>query len=111
MKGNHDHNEGASDARLEVHEKPMKVKMNRNGQVYTLVHEPCCDESSDGLFLYGHIHQTQLVKENGINVGVDCNNYKPVGISTIEFRTNGIKKYYDENEFCQKVGKGQRKHL
>ena len=108
VKGNYDRNEGVpDDARLEVHDEPMRVKMSRNGQTYTLVHEPCCDEPSDGMFLYGHIHQAQLVKANGINVGVDCNNYKPVDISTIEFRTNGIRKHYDENVFCQRAGNGR----
>ena len=47
------------------------------------------------------------MKANGINVGVDCNNYKPVDIGTIEFRTNGIRKHYDENVFCQRAGNGR----
>ena len=91
------------DKRIEVHEKPMKVKMESG--VYTLVHEPEGDYGENDFYLYGHIHQLQTVKRNGFNVGVDCNGYAPVDVETIGFRRNAVEQHYDNNVFCEKVGK------
>lgn len=93
-----------ADDRIDVRERPMRVKMN--DMIYTLVHEPKENygDDKDAFYLFGHIHQLQYVKRNGLNVGVDCNNYTPVDVSTIGFRTEAIKKHYDENVFCEKVG-------
>lgn len=93
-----------ADDRIDVRERPMRVKMN--DMIYTLVHEPKenYDDDKDAFYLFGHIHQLQYVKRNGLNVGVDCNNYTPVDVPTIGFRTEAIKKHYDENVFCEKVG-------
>jgi hypothetical protein len=42
-----------------------------------------------------------LVKEWGIDVGVDCNNYCPMTEDDVRFFIGALKnKYYDENVFC-----------
>lgn len=51
--------------------------------------------------LFGHIHGRQKIKEFGIDVGVDCNNYTPLNITDVLFFKNAIKKgYYDEEVFA-----------
>ena len=103
VEGNYDRDGGVPKMRrIELHDNPMRVKMN--GMVYTLVHEPCGYYGENDFYLYGHVHQTQLVKRNGVNVGVDCNNYKPLSVDDVVFRTKAVKQHYDENVFCEKVG-------
>lgn len=47
--------------------------------------------------LFGHIHGRQKIKEFGIDVGVDGNNYTPVSQEEVDFYLNAIEKgYYDE---------------
>ena len=105
VEGNYEKKEGGipTDKRIEVHDKPMNVKMQN--RIYTLVHEPYADYGRNEFYLFGHIHQLQYVKLNGINVGVDCNNFTPVDVATIDFRRDAIKGHYDKNVFCREVGK------
>jgi hypothetical protein len=42
-------------------------------------------------------------KDFGLNVGVDCFNYKLVDVSLIKIFKNGIQNVYDKNVFCQKT--------
>lgn len=50
--------------------------------------------------LFGHIHGRQKIKDFGIDVGVDANNYKPMTLDDVEFYLNAIEKgYYDEEVF------------
>ena len=48
--------------------------------------------------LFGHIHGRQKVKPwEGLDVGVDSNNFTPCSIQDIEFYRNALEKgYYDE---------------
>ena len=39
------------------------------------------------------------VTENGINVGIDGNRFKPMSVSEIEFLRGGIEEHFDENVF------------
>jgi calcineurin-like phosphoesterase family protein len=65
-----------------------------------LVHEP--SHRINGKFnLFGHIHSLQKVKRNGLNVGVDCHNYTPIDIDTVEFYRNAIQNHYDEEVFME----------
>lgn len=73
-----------------------------------LIHEP--DEAivypeQDQFFLFGHIHEKQLIKRNGLNVGVDCHNYRPINIETINMYRSGIKDIFDHNCFMEYCGK------
>lgn len=69
-----------------------------------LIHEP--DEAIDtGLFfLFGHIHNLQMVKRNGLNVGVDCHNFTPISLDTVTFYKQAIELHYDENVFIPVLG-------
>ena len=103
VEGNYDREGGVPKLkRIESHDEPVKVKID--GKTYTLVHEPFEEYGDNDFYLFGHIHQLQFVKRNGVNVGVDCNNYKPVSIEEIAFRTKAVEQHYDENVFCENVG-------
>lgn len=67
-------------------------KVLLDGHTYTLVHEPVGDSvaSNGEFYLFGHVHKLCMVKRNGINIGVDCFNYKPATIDYIWFLRNGI---------------------
>lgn len=65
---------------------------------YSLVHEP--NNANPYRFkLFGHIHKLQMVKKNGLNVGVDCHNFYPIDLETVEFYRSAIEKHYDEEVF------------
>lgn len=72
---------------------------------FQLVHEPSHAIYLSGIFvLFGHIHKLQMVKQNGLNVGVDCHNYTPVRLEDVLFWVNAIKNHYDEEVFLPEVG-------
>lgn len=69
-----------------------------NNQIYQMVHEP--SHGTDKNFkLFGHIHKLQMVKRNALNVGVDCHNFTPINIETVEFYRNAIENHYDDEVF------------
>jgi calcineurin-like phosphoesterase family protein len=72
---------------------------------FILIHEPTEAKVTNSFFLFGHIHKLQMVKENGLNVGVDCHNFKPLAVRDIFFYRNAILNEYDENVFIRKLGK------
>ncbi|MDD4211560.1 MAG: metallophosphoesterase family protein [Clostridia bacterium] len=67
-----------------------------------LTHKPMdCDPNCFNLF--GHIHGHSRAKDFGLNVGVDCYNYKLVTVENINFLKKAIdEKIFDDNVFCQK---------
>ena len=71
-----------------------------NEKVYGLVHEPMNNKSGE-FYLFGHIHKLQMVKRNGLNVGVDCHHFTPIDLDTIEFYRNAIENHYDEEVFAE----------
>ena len=74
------------------------------GKVY-LVHEPEKAKNPKLFYLYGHIHQLQMVKRNGLNVGTDCHQFRPIDWETIVFYYLAIVNHYDENVFMETLGK------
>ena len=59
------------------------------------------EDLSKEFFLFGHIHGRQFIKKFGIDVGVDCNHFRPMSWDDVLFYQNAmVKKYYDENVFC-----------
>ena len=50
--------------------------------------------------LFGHIHKLQMVKRNGLNVGIDCHNFYPIDFETVMFYRKAIRNFYDEEVFC-----------
>lgn len=69
-----------------------------------LIHEPKNGDLKSQFYLYGHIHKTQMVKLNGLNVGTDCHNFKPINIDTVNFYINAIQQHYDQNVFMNYIG-------
>lgn len=65
---------------------------------YNLVHEPS-NSTEDCFKLFGHIHKLQMVKRNGLNVGVDCHHFTPISLDEVKFYRNAIKNFYDEEVF------------
>lgn len=87
----------------EYFEKPRTE--NIAGDYYNLSHEPSIGKNmyeKNGYYsLFGHIHGRQKIKEFGIDVGVDCNNFSPISLDEIKFYINALRKgYYDSDVFC-----------
>lgn len=104
LPGNYD-----KDDILEELQKDPRLEIIKSGHKYNdliLIHEP--DSGKDGpnnFYLYGHIHRLQVVKKNGLNIGVDGNHYTPFSIEDVMFQKNAIDKgYYDDNVFMQIIG-------
>ena len=73
------------------------------GQRLQLVHEP--DEALEGEFyLFGHVHQLQMIKRNGLNVGTDCHFFRPIPLEVVLFYQNAIYNHYDDNVFMERLG-------
>lgn len=72
------------------------------------VHEPSHIPSDyRGFYLFGHIHEKQMVKRNyngsryGLNVGVDCHNFYPISTNDVEFYRVAIRDHYDSECYAQ----------
>ena len=59
----------------------------------------CVRNDNEVFSLFGHIHKLQMVKRFGLNVGVDCHNFKPIDLETVKFYRNAILNHYDEDVF------------
>jgi calcineurin-like phosphoesterase family protein len=83
------------------------TSVNFDGHYFQLIHEPCeasAPISPDHFFLYGHIHKLQMVKRNGLNVGVDCHHFKPLALADVIFYKQAVLHGYDENVFIERLG-------
>lgn len=96
---------------LETLKKDNRVKVIKannptmfDGVLLSFVHEPLEALDRRLFYLFGHIHNTQKVKINGLNVGVDCHNYKPINLETVLFYQKAIYNYYDKNVFIDILG-------
>lgn len=83
-----------------IDDKSKKVKVCN--KEYWICHEPLNDMGEDKFYLYGHIHRLQMVKRNGINVGIDANRFMPMSTQEIDFLRGGIDNHFDENVFSDK---------
>ena len=83
---------------FDIIEEPTEVSME--GHQFYLVHEPT-DQHPHKFNLFEHIHKLQMVKKNGLNVGVDCHNFKPISLEEVLWYKNAIENYYDINVFCK----------
>jgi len=79
--------------------------INVSGHTFQLVHEPDSAVASEHFFLFGHIHKLQMVKRNGLNVGVDCHNFVPLSVEDVLFYRESIQNHYDENVFLDRLGR------
>lgn len=83
------------------------TSLSLDGHHFQLIHEPCeavAPISPDHFFLYGHIHKLQMVKRNGLNVGVDCHHFTPIALEDVIFYKQAVLHGYDENVFIQCLG-------
>jgi calcineurin-like phosphoesterase family protein len=79
--------------------------MEIQGHAIRLIHEPEEGEDPSSFYLFGHIHKLQMVKINGLNVGVDCHHFRPIDANTVLFYKNAILNHYDKNVFTC-IGEG-----
>ena len=82
----------------------ITLKSPKDNFEYTLRHEPLepkgtKEENKDKFFLFGHIHGRTMYKRNGLDVGIDAYNYKPINMEEVDWRRIAITKYVDENVF------------
>lgn len=71
------------------------------GSRLQLIHEPNEAINRGNFFLFGHIHKLQMVKRNGLNVGVDCHDFRPITLDTVLFYKDAIENHYDDNVFLE----------
>ena len=68
-----------------------------------LKYEENPDYKNINFILFGHIHGRQKIKEFGIDVGVDANNYYPLSEEEVQFSKNSIiRNKYDSQVWCNK---------
>ncbi len=80
-----------------------KGKMiNLNGEEVYMTHRPL-DCKKDMFNLFGHIHEKNMCKRFGLNVGIDCSDYRPFSKEDVLFYKNAIENYYDDNVFVEKI--------
>lgn len=111
IRGNYDTDEVCDvlrqDRRIEILPQPFELAtpLTVDGLLkVTLVHEPENALDPRQFYLYGHIHQLQMVKRNGLNVGVDCHQFRPIGWDVVKFYYDAITKHYDQNVFMPLLG-------
>lgn len=90
------------DKRVSIIADNAEIKLNEHN--IHLIHEPESGDGFDNFFLFGHIHKLQMVKPNGLNVGVDCHCFQPINQKTILFYRTAILNYYDKNVFMGQLG-------
>lgn len=79
-----------------------KIKI-KDGEYLKLIHIPeHGQDDGEDFFCYAHVHY-QKFKRNGVNVGVDCNNYCPIDLDTVLFFRDAVLKFYDNNVFMEKI--------
>lgn len=102
LPGNYDDEETIEilSSRCEIIEPNTIIEIENNK--LQLIHEPDEAKNKGHFFLFGHIHKLQMVKRNGLNVGVDCHNFFPISLDTVLFYKNAIENHYDENVFQDK---------
>lgn len=83
---------------------PSESEVVVEGNKLLLVHKPLDATRRDRLYLFGHIHKLQMVKQNGLNVGVDCHDFGPIDSETVAFYFEAMKNEYDENVYTRHMG-------
>ena len=77
---------------------PHDILTLKNGEPVYLTHKP--SECKRDMFnLFGHIHGLRKVSQNGLNVGVDANHFRPISEDDVLFFKNAILNHYDYEVF------------
>lgn len=86
--------------------EPTTVKLR--DKTFIMVHEPLAYETAGialsknqepDCWMFGHIHRLGVVKRNGVNVGIDTNQYRPLSESDVLFLADWLSKF-DKNVYC-----------
>ena len=99
LPGNYDDKEFLELINLKYEDILCNYEYLRNEDCF-IFHEPSLIKNLKHFYLFGHIHKLQMVKKNGLNVGMDCHNFQCIDIAEINFYRNAIENHYDENVFC-----------
>lgn len=84
IRGNHD----TFDV-IKFLEKDSRFRMGKCGEffkpekLFRMVHKPSRAKSKNCFYLYGHIHGAEKTRFNGLNVCVDCHDFKPVSFDDV----------------------------
>ncbi len=74
---------------------PHNTLTLKNGEPVYLTHKP--SECKKDMFnLFGHIHGLKKVSRNGLNVGVDCNYFRPICEDDVLFFKDAVNHYDHE---------------
>jgi calcineurin-like phosphoesterase family protein len=107
IPGNHDTNDIVSeiskDRRVTIL-RQNSFYMDDGKKLFGMVHRPRSAKSRRYFYLFGHIHKLQMVKKNGLNVGVDCHNFQPVSFGQASRFKNLILNEYGEDVFMPELG-------
>ena len=86
-----------------IYDQWIKQKINNKEYKIIFAHEPSKLPKKfiydNDIHLFGHIHEKQMIKRFGLNVGIDCHNFKPIDLDTVLFYDNALKNFYDEEVF------------
>lgn len=107
IPGNHDRRETLDE--LQRDSRVILLRQNSifvedDKKLFAMVHKPRSAKSKKHFYLFGHIHKLQMVKRNGLNVGVDCHNFMPVSLDQVIKYKSLILNEYDENVFMSELG-------
>ena len=90
-----------ADNRVKIIEPGQLMRLSEEHTV-RLTHKPSYMEKDDKAFwLFGHIHRCQMLRHNGMNVGIDMNNYTPFTLDDVLFWYDDVLYYCDEESFEQ----------
>lgn len=76
----------------------LQLPLNKGLELVNLCHEPSLHDKNY-FNLFGHIHKLCMIKQFGLNVGIDCHNFYPCDLDTIIFYKNAIENHYDKEVF------------
>ena len=77
------------------------LELNLLGEKIFLTHEPLsCKKHIFNLF--SHVHKLCMIKNFGLNVGVDNFDYSPASLDEVLFYKKAINNHYDKNVYCTK---------
>ena len=91
-----------ADGQVDIYTSDL-LEWAKNNYEYVLRHEvinPNGENYNEDLFYaFGHIHGRNQYKRNGIDVGIDANNYTPIDSDLLDWMHDAVCKYVDENVF------------
>jgi calcineurin-like phosphoesterase family protein len=95
IRGNHD-TRNIIDRLL----KNSRVRLGKTNEffipdkLFKMVHKPSRAKSQKCFYLYGHTHGFQIIKRNGLNIGVDSHNFTPLSFNEVLVWKTTILNHY-----------------